>query len=214
MMNRIQPYPSVSKTCRLALVALIVSALTASVAPGRKVRRSGMPKLNNDQLGESLKRFRSLHRDATCVMRPTGGFDDKTFKTNWLRWVDCSLAKGDTFEGQELLAEANSARPFGILGSFYKKKLVELSYTLSTTSIDALLQILDRKYRQATRITYDRAGHVDFVEWADRVASLDVEFAPIFPAIAKGNFLRIGEGQPSNAVRIRTRLNNMPSSDP
>jgi hypothetical protein len=145
MMNRIQPYPTVSKTCRLALAALIVSVLAASVAQARETRRSGMPKLNNDQLGESLKRFRSLHRDATCVMRPTGGFDDKTFKTNWLPWVDCSLAKGGAFEGQVLLAEANPARPFGILGTFYMKRLVELSYTLSTTSIDALLQILDRK---------------------------------------------------------------------
>src|SRR4029077_19353818 len=153
-MNRIQSSACITKMCRFALVFLILASFAASIAPARAIQRSGIPHLHNDQLGEALERFRSLHRDATCVMRPTAGIVDKTFKTNWLRWVDCSVAKGNTFEGQELLAEAIPARPFGILGSFYKKKLVELSYTLSTPSIDELLQILNRKYRRASRITY------------------------------------------------------------
>lgn len=189
-------------------------SLAGRNASAEETHRSGIPRLNNDKLGESLKRFRSLHRDANCVRRQDAEFDDKTLKANGLRWVDCSVEKGVTFEGQKLYAEANPSRPFGMLAIFYKRKLVELSYMLSSTSIDSLSLILARRYGKASRVTYDRAGHAVFVEWADRVASLDLEFVPIFPAIAKGNFLSIGEGQESKAVRIRTRFNAMPSNDP
>ena len=214
IMSVFRSYEAIPAASRLVLVALIVSSLTGINASAREERRSAIPKLNNDHLGESLKRFQSLHRQANCVRRPIKWPDARSLKMHWLLWVDCSLEKGVTFEGRELLAEADPTRPFGILASFYEKKLVELSYTLSTESIDVLLPILNREYGEASHTTYDRAGHAAFVTWAGRVASLDVELVPVPRAIAEGNFLRIGEGPPSSAVRIRTRLNDMPSSDP
>ncbi|MHB8501428.1 MAG: hypothetical protein ACYDCG_19860 [Candidatus Acidiferrales bacterium] len=119
-----------------------------------------------------------------------------------------------TFEGQRLLGDTDPTRPFGIFASFYKKKLVALSYTLSSASIDDLLPILDKRYGKANRSTYNRAGYVDFASWAGQKADLDVELVPIAPVVADRNFLRIGEGLPCNAVRIRARLNRMPPSDP
>lgn len=116
--------------------------------------------------------------------------------------------------GQKLYAEANPSRPFGMLATFYKRRLVELSYMLSSTSFDSLSLTLASKCGKASHATYDGAGNMVSIEWVDRVASLDLQFVPIFPAIAKGNFLCIRKGQESNALRIRTRFNTMPSSDP
>ena len=147
-------------------------------------------------------------------MRPTAWSDERTFKAGWLKWVNCSLQSGSTFAGERLLGEVNPTRPFGLFASFYKKKLVELSYTLAATSIDALLPVLSKWYGQARRVTYDKKGRVDFASWVARKALLDVKLVPIAPAIADGSFLRVGEGMPSTAVRICTRLDSVPETDP
>ncbi len=197
---------------RSVMLAIIVAVIELSgrTAPARDGRRTFTMRLNDDQLGESLNRFRSLHTKANCVVRPVESSDERGFKRDWLLWVDCSLEKGVTFEGHELLAEADPARPFGIFASFYKKKLVELSYTLSAASIETLLPILDRGYGSADHVVRNGAGFLDSVTWAGRTATLNVELVPISPAAVDRDFLRIGGGRLSSAVRIRTRLNQMP----
>jgi hypothetical protein len=124
--------------------------------------------------------------------------------------VDCSLEEGVSFEGQELLARSDPGRPFGVFASFYKKKLIELSYTLSNTSIEDLLPILYGAYGDPDHITRSEAGFLDSVTWAYRKVSLDVELVPISSAVVDGNFLRIGKGIAGNAVRIRIRSRPAP----
>jgi hypothetical protein len=197
----------------LVLAAFVACSLMGT-AEAREVRRLGIPRLNEDRLGESLSRFRSFHKKAICIRRPNESSAERSLKRDWLKWVDCSLEEGVTFEGRELLAEVYPARPFGVLASFNRKRLVELTYTLSITSIDALLPSLDKRYGVAFRMTYDRKGLVDSAAWSDHEASLDVELVPISPAVADRDFLRLGVGLPGSAVRVRIRFNSLPPSGP
>jgi hypothetical protein len=189
-------------------VLALFSALTGRIAEGRDLRGMGVP----DQLGESLKKFRSFHRDASCVVRPMEWSDEREFRRNWLLWVDCSLERGATFQGQQLLAEVNPAQPLGIFASFYKKRLIELTYTLSITSIDELLPGLEEHCGDATNVVRNSAGLVDSITWVRRVASLDVEIVRISAAVADRDFLRLGQGLPGSAVRVRIRFNPKPRS--
>jgi hypothetical protein len=182
--------------------------LLGGMADARDLHRIGVP----DQLGESLKKFRSLHREANCVVPPIEWSDERGFKKNWLLWMDCSLGKGVSFEEPELLAKINPYRPLDIFASFYKRKLVELYYTLSSTSIEGLLPILHRAYGEPNHTTRDPAGFLDSVTWADHTASLVVEVVPISPVTADGHFLRIGKGSPTSAVRIRIHFGTIPPS--
>jgi hypothetical protein len=206
------PGRAARKTC-LILAAIVASSLLGTVE-ARETRRLGIPRLNEDQLGESLSRFRSLHKKANFIRRPNESSDERSLKRDWLKWVDCSLEEGVTFEGHELVAEVYPTRPFGVFASFNRKRLVELTYTLSITSINALLPSLDKRYGEAFRMTYDRKGLVDSATWSDQEASLDVELVPIYDAAADRDFLRLGAGLPGSAVRVRIRFNAPPSSGP
>ena len=203
---------SAQKAC-LFLAAAVACSLTGT-AEARVTRRLGIPRLNEDQLGESLGRFRTLHKKASCTRRPNESSDERSMKRDWLKWIDCSLEEGVTFGGKELFAEANPTRPFGLFASFNRKRLVELTYMLSTTSIDALLPSLDKLYGEALRMTYDRKGLVDSATWSDQEASLDVDVVPICAAVADRGFLRLGVGLPGSAVRIRIRFNALASGGP
>jgi hypothetical protein len=200
------------KACHV--LAAVVACSLIGTADARETRRLGTPRLNEDQLGESLSRFRSLHKKASCIRRPNESSDERSLKRDWLKWVDCSLEEGVTFEGLELLAEVYPTRPFGVFASFNRKRLVELTYTLSITSIDALLPSLDKLYGEAFHRTYDRKGLLDSARWSDREASLEVELVPISPAVADRDFLRLGVGSPGSAVRVRIRLNALTTSGP
>jgi hypothetical protein len=120
------------------------------------------------------------------------------------------MQRGVTLEGQKLLGETNPARPFGMLGTFYKKRLIELSYTLSTSSISVLLPILGEQYGLPDRLTRDRTGNVEFASWTGHEECLIVERVPVAPAIADPNFLHIGEGLATNAVRVRLQYDRTP----
>lgn len=198
----------------MLVVIVVFIELSGSTARARDGRRTLTLRLNDDQLGESLNRFRSLHTEANCVVRPIEWSDERSFKANWLLWVDCSLEKGVTFEGHELLAEVDPARPFGLFASFYKRKLVELSYTLAVASIEALLPILYRQYGAADYVAHNKAGLLNAATWKGSTASLDVELVPILPAVSDRGFLQIGKGPPGSAVRIRIHFSNMPSGNP
>jgi hypothetical protein len=207
-----RPDRPASKRC-LALAAVLACSLMGTIE-ARETRRLGVPRLNEDQLGESLSKFRSLHKKASCTRRPNESSDERSLKRDWLKWVDCSLEEGVTFEGLELLAEVYPTRPFGLFASFNRKRLVELNYTLSITSIDVLLPRLEKLYGEAFRVTYDRKGLADSAMWSDKEASLDVELVPIYPTVADRNFLHLGAGLPGRAVRVRIRFNAPPSSGP
>jgi hypothetical protein len=202
----------VSKTC-LVLAAIVAFSLTGATE-ARETPRLRIRRLNEDQLGESLSRFRSLHRKARCTRRPNESSDEHSLKRDWLKWVDCGLEEGVNFEGHELLAEVSPTLPFGVFASFNSKRLVELTYTLSITSIDTLLPVLAKRYGKAFLTTYDRKGLMDSATWSDREASLIVELAPICSAMADRDFLRLGVGLPGSAVRVRIRFNALPSSGP
>lgn len=210
-MQHLRSCPALSVSWSFAAALLLACP---GLAQAHEAARQSVAIVNGDHLGESLHRFRVLHRGASCISRPEAWSDERSFKTNWLLWMDCSLERGVTFEGRSLLGEVFPTRPFGLFASFYKKKLVELSYTLAATSIDDLLPTLNKRYGQASRVTYNRTGNVDSASWAGRTAFLDVELVPISPAVDDRNFLKIGKGPPSNAVRIRLQFNAMPPSDP
>lgn len=167
--------------------------------------------VNEDHLGESLKSFFSSHRLANCRRGPIEGFDEKKQKLKLSPWIVCGLRKGVTFEGQSLLDEVNPARPFGMLASFYNKRLIELNYTLAITSIGGLLPLLERQYGRPTHITLETNGEVSSVSWAGQGAQMEIAVVTIAPAVADQEFLRIGEGRPSHAVQIRIRSSNAPS---
>jgi hypothetical protein len=205
-----QSWALIDKTCKLVLALMIGTAFTENITEGHVTRRLTIPRLNEDQLGESLNRFRALHREASCVVQPTGWSNDLSFKANWLLWVDCSSEKVASSEGPELLAGVVPGHPLMVFASFYKRKLVELSYTLSITSIEALLPILSRRIGTADRVVHNQAGVLDSVTWADRAVSLDVELVPTLPAVVDGNFLRIGKGLAGNTVRVRIHSRTTP----
>jgi len=165
-------------------------------------------RVNDDHLGESLKSFLSSHRLANCRRGPIEGFDEKKQKVKLSPWIVCGLRKGVTFEGQNLLDEVNPARPFGLLASFYDKRLVELNFTLAITSIGGLLPLLERQYGRPTHITLETNGEIRSVSWAGHRAQMEIAVVTIAPAVADEEFLRIGEGLPGRAVQIRARLNS------
>ena len=210
-------YPDAATAARrkFALaVILACSELMAASPRGQDARRGAIPRLSDDQLGESLKRFRSLHKNTVCTARPMPWSDDRSFRKNWLLWIDCSLESTSPFVGTRLLAETNPRAPLGTFASFRKKRLVELSYTLAGTLIDDLLPALGGRYGRPDRIAYNRMGRVDFASWISRNAVLDAELIPIAAATADRNFLRIGEGTPANAVRVRLQIKSMPALEP
>ncbi len=170
------------------------------------------PTVNEDHLGESLKRFLSFHRLANCRRGLSTGFNERKHKLKFSSWIVCGLQKGATFEGWPLLDEVDPARPFGLLASFYHKRLVELNYTLAIASIDGLIPSLKRQYGRPTHITLEKNGEASSVSWTGHHgAQMEVAVVTIPPAVADQDFLRIGEGEPGRAVRIRIRYSHAPS---
>jgi hypothetical protein len=156
--------------------------------------------LNGDRIRESLKRFRSLHKGAQCGQRPA-----QDSEVAGSPWIDCTLNKGIVLDGQKLLAEADSTKPFGLLASFYENRLVELTYTLDLASIEPLLPNLKNRYGGAANLTRDSKGSLDSISWTDRKAEVSVRLVPISPAVADKNFLRIVAGASADAVQVRMR---------
>jgi hypothetical protein len=177
-------------------VLVAVLGLGGSYAQARGHLRS----LNGDRIRESLKKFRSLHKGAQCDLRPA-----RDSEVAGSAWIDCTLNKGVVLDGQKLLAEADSTKPFGLLASFYDNRLVQLTYTLDLASIEPLLPILKDRYGGAANITRDSKGNLDLISWTDRKTEVSVRLVPISPAVADKNFLRIVAGVSTDAVQVRMR---------
>lgn len=160
-------------------------------------------RISNDHMGESLKRFRSIHKPANCTRGPAEGFDEKKRKFKFSPWIVCGVRIGVTFEGQELLDKVNPGRPFGMWASFYDKRLVELNYTLAISSMDSLVPLLESQFGQPAHITHDDDGKVSFVSWIRHGTQMEISVVPIGPAMADEEFLHVGVGEPSRAVQVR-----------
>ena len=186
---------------RVHLIFLAATVLQVGVMNAEAGPRFPITRLYTDQLGESLKKFHSTHKDASCMRRPIGEVSEENFEVNGSPWIDCGAKTGLTFKGQKLVDELNPTRPLG--ASFYKKRLVELTYTFDVASIETLLPILRDRYGEANRVTHDTAGAVDSALWIDHEVQLTAEVVPMSPVVAEKDFLRVEEGAPSNVVQIK-----------
>jgi hypothetical protein len=170
--------------------------------------------LNEDRLGESLKSFRSRHKEAKCHRRPNDASDEQRLKEEWLAWVDCGLERGIKFYGVELYAEANSSQPFGMFATFHEKKLVDLSYTLATQSVKDLLPTMIQEFGKPSLISVTEKGDLNSITWIGQTENIAVELVQLSPVSADGNYLKVHKGDPTHAVRVRVCLNTMLSRDP
>jgi hypothetical protein len=125
----------------------------------KQIPKTAPDGLRMDYLGETLKVFRSVHPKADCH-RVHGVWAEGDPKEKWFRWINCSVATGVTFGGYELLSEANPVYPFGAYATFYKKRLIEITYTLSNATIEPLVSRLARDCGQPLDSTKDDHGAV------------------------------------------------------
>jgi len=187
-----------------------IALVLVMLAPGVATARSGengqvVRKLNDDQLGESLQKFRSRHKGVKCHRRP----NEAEALRDWLLWVDCSIERGISLRGQKVLAETNPSEPFGVFAKFYKKRLVELSYTLPASSASVLFPIFVKELGKPSRTFPSASGDMLAATWADHQASLELGFVSLSPTVADEGFLRIGQGNPVQVFRVRLSRSDM-----
>ena len=194
-------------------VVILTALFSPPTVPGAQERSTpAIRAIKDDQLGESLKKFRSTHKGAKCHRKPTEESIKREINNVWLLWVDCGLESGVTYEGQGLLAEADPAHPFGMVARFYKEKLFELTYALAPSSMQTLISVLDEKLGKPSQVVRNKGGGIESATWANKVSSLTVDSTSSFPAVADGDFLRITKN-PTPALCVRIFLNKMPASD-
>ena len=137
--------------------------------------------LNVDHLGETLREFRSVHKKAYCH-RANGDWDENDSKKAWLLWIHCSLETGVTFAGYKLLSESEPRYPFGVYATFYRRRLVSITYTLSqlsTEEIESLVSLIGHDCRRPLIWTEDDEGVVTGVHWGDKRLSVVIRSVPI-----------------------------------
>jgi hypothetical protein len=196
----------------LSVVILTALFSPAIVAGAQKRSPPVIRAISDDQLGESLKKFRLTHKGAKCHRRPTEESSKQEINKEWLLWVDCGLESGVTYEGQGLLAEADPAHPFGMVARFYKEKLFELTYALAPSSMQTLVSLLDEKLGKPSQVVRKKEGGIESATWANKVSSLTLDSTLSFPAVADGDFLRVTKS-PAPALSVRIFLNKLPASD-
>jgi hypothetical protein len=180
-------------------VALLVSTLAVIDAQARRRPVPLSLKLNDDHLGESLKDFRSRHKNARCHRRPSGEAEESKLRAAWLTWVDCGF-ENSTVMGMETV---QGNQPFGTFATFHDKKLVEISFTLADQTIAAILPTLIRKLGEPSRILLNEIDELQSVTWVRWRETLTVEFLLLPPVATDRQFLRIKRGVPARAVQVR-----------
>jgi hypothetical protein len=113
--------------------------------------------LKVDYLGESLKEYRSVHPKAVCL-REHGEWAEEDPGKTWLLWIHCSLDTGVTVGGYKLLSESDPRYPFGAYATFHRKRLVTISYTLSTVSLESLVSLIGHDCGLPLNLTKDNDG--------------------------------------------------------
>lgn len=185
---------------RLGLILVLWMTLLGAAAP---LSAQDRLQIGPDQIGESLKHFHRFHKDALCTRRPIEEFSAERFRATESSWIDCNIRTTTVPAGQKLLIEADPTRPFGVFASFYKRRLIEFSYTLAATPLEPLVQTLQRQYGQPSRATRDNTGQLDSVTWLSRAVRLDVSVVSIPAAAADAHFLRLGAGRQGKGIRMR-----------
>jgi hypothetical protein len=113
--------------------------------------------LKVDYLGETLKEYRSVHPKAICL-RERGEWAEEDPGKTWLLWIHCSLDTGVTVGGYKLLSESDPRYPFGAYATFHRKRLVTITYTLSTGSLESLVSLMGRDCGWPLNLTKDDDG--------------------------------------------------------
>ena len=162
-------------TTRLILLLVGASLLLPANASCSRTARTVPDGLKVDHLGESLREFRSVHRKAYC-RRAQGEWDEDEPKKAWLLWIHCSLETGVTFGGYKLLCESEPRYPFGAYATFYRKRLVAITYTLSTANIESLVSLIGRGRVSMTKVD---CGVLTGVSWSDKGSSIVIQLIPI-----------------------------------
>ncbi len=111
--------------------------------------------------------------------RVHGEWAEENPRKTWLLWVHCSLDTGVTFGGYELLSESNPRYPFGAYATFYRKRLIEITYTLSNASIAPLVSLIAQECGQPLDSTKDDYGALTGAFWVTKRFSVVVRSIPI-----------------------------------
>ena len=192
------------------LATVVVLAVLAEVGAQAK-GRSAVPlgALNDDPLGESLKEFRSRHKEAECRRRPSGESDGRALKARWFTWVDCGFEHGVTFMGVETLAQANPSLPFGMFATFHDKRLVELSYTFEIQAVSSLYPALVSKLGQPTQHLHGTEGRLESATWTAQEGSLTLELVTM-SFFVDGQFLHFRAGvSPVRSAKVTIYLKEL-----
>jgi hypothetical protein len=155
-----------------------------------RVPKTAPDGLKVDHIGESLKEFRSVHRKAYC-RRAYGEWDEDDPKKAWLLWIHCSLEAGVTFGGYKLLSESEPRYPFGEYATFYRKRLVSITYTLSTASIESLVSLIGHECGQPLIWTKDDEGVLTGAYWGTKRLSVVIRSVPITALNDNNKTLRV-----------------------
>src|ERR1700674_308032 len=146
--------------------------------------------LKVDHLGESLREFRSVHRKAYCH-RAYGEWTEEDPRGTWFLWIHCSLDAGVTFGGYKLLSESDHRYPFGAYAIFHRKRLVAITYTLFTESIESLVLLIGHAYSQPLTTKKDYDGMLTGAFWTDNRFSVVVRLIPIQALNSDEGLLRV-----------------------
>lgn len=145
----------------------------------RRVPRTIPDGLKVDHLGESLKEFKSVHREAHCH-RAYGEWTEEDPKGTWLRWIHCSLEAGMTFGGQKLLSESEPQYPFGVYATFFQKRLVSITYYLDVDiSLESLVSLIGHECSQPIFWEKDENGRLTGAYWGTKRLSVIIRSVPM-----------------------------------
>jgi hypothetical protein len=158
------------------LGALLLAPVSAFC--GRNHPQPILDALRVDKLGESVRAFRSIHRKASCH-RIHGAWEEGAPKTVRLMWMYCSFDRGARFAGYELLSELHPEYPFGADATFYKKRLVEITYTISDANVESIVSLIEQEYGPPLGSTRDENSVMMQARWASKRLSVVVRAVPI-----------------------------------
>lgn len=187
------------------LAASLICLPKADSAAPHAAERFAINRLNDDQLGETLKRFHKIHRGTTCYRRPIEGFDEKKFKVEQSQWIECGLKESLSISGGEPTEQIHVAQPFGLLASFYKQRLALLTFTLEVNAMETVLPILERRYGSNHIVIRSISGAITSVVWTKKDTEVSARLVAVPPTIADGNLLWVGKGPSRSAVEIEIR---------
>jgi hypothetical protein len=177
------------RTLLIHALVLAVSVLAVIRAQAKDTQQSAMAEIKGERFGESLKKFRSRHPQASCHRRPNQDSEDNK-KSEWLAWVDCGLDKRAT-------------APLGSFAIFHNNKLIEIGYTLDAKSIDAVLRFMFERGKPL-RSSFTKDNEFQSATWVDETGvATTIEIVTLPPVTVEGQFLRIGKGTETRGIQMR-----------